>query len=202
MNDDEAGRIRALAEILREFDLDAIRVRVGETEYELVAREPAPAGTVVMAAGAGASRGAAPGNAGKRRRSTARSPGQRQARYGAGRRRLLRRALARCRSVRHGRRPRGSGSGVVHSRSDEADERNHERVRRRDRARHSGKRSARFARRRSVLDRTVVPTRAASPNCSPTGADSSTRRTIRSKSRRSSRRWCGVSQRQESLVVR
>ena len=51
MNDDEAGRIRALAEILREYDLDAVRVRVGETEYELVAREPAPAGTVVMAAG-------------------------------------------------------------------------------------------------------------------------------------------------------
>jgi acetyl-CoA carboxylase biotin carboxyl carrier protein len=55
MNDDEAGRIRALAEILREFDLDAVRVRVGETEYELVAREPAPAGTVVMAAGPAAS---------------------------------------------------------------------------------------------------------------------------------------------------
>jgi acetyl-CoA carboxylase biotin carboxyl carrier protein len=49
MNEDEAGRIRALAEILREYDLDAVRVRVGETEYELVAREPAPAGMVVMA---------------------------------------------------------------------------------------------------------------------------------------------------------
>jgi acetyl-CoA carboxylase biotin carboxyl carrier protein len=65
MNDDEAGRIRALAEILREFDLDAVRVRVGETEYELVAREPAPAGTVVMAgpAQAGASAPAATENA-------------------------------------------------------------------------------------------------------------------------------------------
>jgi acetyl-CoA carboxylase biotin carboxyl carrier protein len=51
MHDDEAGRVRALAEILREYDLDAIRVRVGETEYELVGREPAPAGTIVMAAG-------------------------------------------------------------------------------------------------------------------------------------------------------
>ncbi len=60
MNDDEAGRIRALAEILREFDLDAVRVRVGETEYELVAREPAPAGTVVMAAGAAPAASAAP----------------------------------------------------------------------------------------------------------------------------------------------
>ena len=28
-------------------DLDAVRVRVGEAEYELVAREPAPAGTIV-----------------------------------------------------------------------------------------------------------------------------------------------------------
>ena len=54
MHDDEAGRVRALAEILREFDLDAIRVRDGETEYELVQREPAPAGAIVMAApGAG-----------------------------------------------------------------------------------------------------------------------------------------------------
>jgi acetyl-CoA carboxylase biotin carboxyl carrier protein len=51
MHDDEAGRIRALAEILREYDLDAVRVRVGETEYELVHREPAPAGTIVMAPG-------------------------------------------------------------------------------------------------------------------------------------------------------
>jgi len=52
MHDDEAGRVRALAEILREYDLDAVRVRVGEAEYELVAREPAPAGTIVMAPGA------------------------------------------------------------------------------------------------------------------------------------------------------
>jgi acetyl-CoA carboxylase biotin carboxyl carrier protein len=49
MHDDEAGRVRALAEILREFDLDAIRVRDGDTEYELVLREPAPAGAIVMA---------------------------------------------------------------------------------------------------------------------------------------------------------
>jgi acetyl-CoA carboxylase biotin carboxyl carrier protein len=52
MHDDEAGRVRALAEILRDYDLDAVRVRVGETEYELVAREPAPAGTIVLAPGA------------------------------------------------------------------------------------------------------------------------------------------------------
>jgi acetyl-CoA carboxylase biotin carboxyl carrier protein len=49
MHDEEAGRVRALAEILREYDLDAIRVRVGETEYEIVGREPAPAGAFVMA---------------------------------------------------------------------------------------------------------------------------------------------------------
>jgi acetyl-CoA carboxylase biotin carboxyl carrier protein len=54
MHDDEAGRIRALAGILREFDLDAIRVRAGETEYELVAREAAAGGTIVMAPGSGA----------------------------------------------------------------------------------------------------------------------------------------------------
>jgi acetyl-CoA carboxylase biotin carboxyl carrier protein len=52
MHDDEAERVRALAEILREYDLDAVRVRVGEAEYELVAREPAPAGPFVMPAGA------------------------------------------------------------------------------------------------------------------------------------------------------
>jgi acetyl-CoA carboxylase biotin carboxyl carrier protein len=54
MHDDEAGRVRALAEILREYDLDAIRMRIGETEYELVGREPAPAATIVMAASAAA----------------------------------------------------------------------------------------------------------------------------------------------------
>lgn len=63
MADDEAGRVRVLAEILREFDLDAIRVRVGEAEYELVAREPAPAGAFVMAAGTAApAAGAAAGS--------------------------------------------------------------------------------------------------------------------------------------------
>lgn len=42
MNQDEAARVRALGEIAAEFDLDAIRVRVGETEIEIVRREPAP----------------------------------------------------------------------------------------------------------------------------------------------------------------
>ena len=50
MYEDEIARVNALGEILREFDLDAIRVKVGETEYELVKREPAPAGAVIMAA--------------------------------------------------------------------------------------------------------------------------------------------------------
>jgi acetyl-CoA carboxylase biotin carboxyl carrier protein len=61
MHDDEAGRVRALAEILREFDLDAIRVRDGDTEYELVLREPAPAGAIVMATGPGTPAPIAPG---------------------------------------------------------------------------------------------------------------------------------------------
>ena len=53
MPDDEAGRIRALAEILREFELDAVRVRIGETEYEVVQREPPLPGAIVMAPSAG-----------------------------------------------------------------------------------------------------------------------------------------------------
>ncbi len=40
MEDNEAARIRALGEILREFDLDALRVKIGEAEYELIRREP------------------------------------------------------------------------------------------------------------------------------------------------------------------
>jgi acetyl-CoA carboxylase biotin carboxyl carrier protein len=41
MDDNEAARIRALGEIAAEFDLDAIRVRSGESEIEIVRREPA-----------------------------------------------------------------------------------------------------------------------------------------------------------------
>jgi acetyl-CoA carboxylase biotin carboxyl carrier protein len=41
MEQDEASRIRALGEIAAEFDLDAIRVRTGETEIEIVRRDPA-----------------------------------------------------------------------------------------------------------------------------------------------------------------
>jgi len=50
----EAEHIRALGEILREFDLDAIRLKVGETEYELVRREPAAAVPFVLPAPVGA----------------------------------------------------------------------------------------------------------------------------------------------------
>jgi len=42
MEDNEASRVRALGEILAEFDLDLLRVKVGDAEYELVRRE-APA---------------------------------------------------------------------------------------------------------------------------------------------------------------
>ena len=41
MADDTADQIRALGELLREFDLDALRVKIGDTEFELVRREPA-----------------------------------------------------------------------------------------------------------------------------------------------------------------
>ncbi len=39
MEDNEASRLRALGEILAEFDLDMLRVRSGDAEYELVRRE-------------------------------------------------------------------------------------------------------------------------------------------------------------------
>ncbi len=42
MGDDAADQVRALGEVLSEFDLDALRVKIGETEYELVRREPGP----------------------------------------------------------------------------------------------------------------------------------------------------------------
>jgi acetyl-CoA carboxylase biotin carboxyl carrier protein len=41
MDQDEAARVRALGEIAAEFDLDAIRVRTGNTEIEIVRRDPA-----------------------------------------------------------------------------------------------------------------------------------------------------------------
>ncbi|MGD0053347.1 MAG: acetyl-CoA carboxylase biotin carboxyl carrier protein [Vulcanimicrobiaceae bacterium] len=41
MEQDEAARVRALGEIAAEFDLDAIRVRTGEVEIEIVRRDPA-----------------------------------------------------------------------------------------------------------------------------------------------------------------
>jgi acetyl-CoA carboxylase biotin carboxyl carrier protein len=43
MEQDEAARLRALGEIAAEFDLDAIRVRTGESEIEIVRREAAAA---------------------------------------------------------------------------------------------------------------------------------------------------------------
>jgi len=66
MEQDEAARVRALGEIAAEFDLDAIRVRTGDTEIEIVRRDPAAhaPGPVVYAAPAvmgavGAANGAA-----------------------------------------------------------------------------------------------------------------------------------------------
>jgi acetyl-CoA carboxylase biotin carboxyl carrier protein len=60
MENDEAARIRALGEVLREFDLDAIRVKVGEAEYELVRREAQPAGPVSYVAAPPPQNGAHP----------------------------------------------------------------------------------------------------------------------------------------------
>jgi acetyl-CoA carboxylase biotin carboxyl carrier protein len=53
MHEEEAERVRELIGLLKEFNLDAIRLRVGETEVEIVGREPAPAGTFLMAAPGG-----------------------------------------------------------------------------------------------------------------------------------------------------
>jgi len=71
MSDDAADQVRALGEVLREFDLDALRVKLGDVEYELVRREAAPIVTAALPAAAlpgappvaatdGAPRGAAP----------------------------------------------------------------------------------------------------------------------------------------------
>jgi acetyl-CoA carboxylase biotin carboxyl carrier protein len=50
MDDNEASRVRAFGEILAEFDLDLIRVKVGDAEYELVRRDVnAPVAPLVYA---------------------------------------------------------------------------------------------------------------------------------------------------------
>ena len=63
MDQDEAARIRALGEIAAEFDLDAIRVRTGDGEIEVVRRDPAAQAPVFAAALPAAAPGAAPGAA-------------------------------------------------------------------------------------------------------------------------------------------
>lgn len=61
MEDNEASRVRALSEILAEFDLDMLRVRSGDAEYELVRREAQSSLPVAYAAPAApASNGAPP----------------------------------------------------------------------------------------------------------------------------------------------
>jgi acetyl-CoA carboxylase biotin carboxyl carrier protein len=50
MEDNEAARVRAFGEILQEFDLDMIRVKTGDAEYELVRREAQNSPPVVYAA--------------------------------------------------------------------------------------------------------------------------------------------------------
>ena len=65
MDQDEAARVRALGEIAAEFDLDAIRVRTGDTEIEIVRRDPAVHApvpvTYAMAPPGAAPGGSAPG---------------------------------------------------------------------------------------------------------------------------------------------
>jgi acetyl-CoA carboxylase biotin carboxyl carrier protein len=67
MEDNEASRVRAFGEILEEFDLDMLRVKVGDAEYELVRRDPqsvaAPAAALPSAplAGVAAVSAAPPG---------------------------------------------------------------------------------------------------------------------------------------------
>ena len=51
MEHDEAARVRALGEIAAEFDLDAIRVRTGDTEIEIVRRDPASHPAPIVYAG-------------------------------------------------------------------------------------------------------------------------------------------------------
>jgi acetyl-CoA carboxylase biotin carboxyl carrier protein len=52
MDQDEAARVRALGEIAAEFDLDAIRVRTGDTEIEIVRRDASAYAAAPAAAGA------------------------------------------------------------------------------------------------------------------------------------------------------
>jgi acetyl-CoA carboxylase biotin carboxyl carrier protein len=69
MEQDEAARVRALGEIAAEFDLDAIRVRTGEVEIEIVRRDRAafapaayaPPSSAAELAGLAAADEAAPG---------------------------------------------------------------------------------------------------------------------------------------------
>ncbi|HEX3464069.1 MAG TPA: acetyl-CoA carboxylase biotin carboxyl carrier protein [Candidatus Elarobacter sp.] len=65
MEQDEAARVRALGEIAAEFDLDAIRVRTGDTEIEIVRRDPAvhAPGPAVYAAPPGVPPAVPPGGA-------------------------------------------------------------------------------------------------------------------------------------------
>jgi len=78
MDQDETARIRALGEIAAEFDLDAIRVRSGELEIEIVRRDAAVApvaAPIVVAAPAPGFEAAAPAGGGGELSSAAASAG-------------------------------------------------------------------------------------------------------------------------------
>lgn len=60
MDQDDLARIRALGEIAADFDLDAIRVRIGDSEIEVVRRDPMAAPPVTYLAAPGPVPGSAP----------------------------------------------------------------------------------------------------------------------------------------------
>ena len=109
MEQDEAARVRALGEIAAEFDLDAIRVRTGDTEIEIVRRDPAaaaPVGRVRRAARRRAGAAGAPPRPRRAPRPRGPAAGERPQGHRAGRRRVLPRGVAGRRPVRRGRQPR------------------------------------------------------------------------------------------------
>ena len=59
--DSDAARVGTLYELMREYDLDALRVRIGEAEYDLVRRDPRANAAPLAAPLAAAPAAAAPG---------------------------------------------------------------------------------------------------------------------------------------------
>lgn len=75
MDQDETARIRALGEIAAEFDLDAIRVRSGEVEIEIIRRDAAAAAAPIVVAAAPSLEAVAPQGGGELPAARAAGPG-------------------------------------------------------------------------------------------------------------------------------